>query len=202
VFSFVSRQLSVSAVGPRRQPQLVCAFSVDHAQTLSTSPLCPSLPVRQDCTELEQSQSRRDSSQHTCHPNPAAPSIVNTRHHPDAVRVSDRPTETVPYSPPTKAPQRPAPPSYHQVVAMSRYSQQQQNKLSNHQSSGERPLPPTRTVAALSNSNHLSARSSSASPGVTIIRPPNSVPPSNDPHKPRRHQIVEPYHSHPIQRRW
>ncbi|KAF8571645.1 hypothetical protein P879_04378 [Paragonimus westermani] len=104
-----------NAVGPRRQPQLVCAFSVDHAQTLSTSPLCPSLPVRQDCTELEQSQSRRDSSQHTCHPNPAAPSIVNTRHHPDAVRVSDRPTETVPYSPPTKAPQRPAPPSYHQV---------------------------------------------------------------------------------------
>ncbi|KAF7260403.1 hypothetical protein EG68_03343, partial [Paragonimus skrjabini miyazakii] len=176
---------SNKAVGLRRHPQLVCALSVDHAQTLSTFPPRPSLPMRQECTELEQSQSRRDSSQHTCHPNPAAAPMGNTRHHPDAVRSPDRPTEAVPYSPPTKAPQRPAPPSYHQVVAMSRYSQQQQqqNKLSNHQSSSERPLPPTRTVAALSNSNHVSVRSSSASPGVTIVRPPNSVPPSSDPRK-------------------
>ncbi|KAF5395818.1 hypothetical protein PHET_11393 [Paragonimus heterotremus] len=182
-FHSVFRQHSVSAVGLRRHPQLVCALSVDHAQSLSTFPPRPSLPMRQERADLEQSQSLRDSSQHACHPNPAAAPMGNARHHPDAVRAPDRPTETVPYSPPTKAPQRPAPPSYHQVVAMSRYSQQQQNKLPNHQSSGERPLPPTRTVAALSNSNHLSVRSSSASPGVTIVRPPNSVPPSSDPRK-------------------
>ncbi|CAH8576550.1 unnamed protein product [Schistosoma intercalatum] len=77
--------------------------------------------------------------------------------------------------------ERPSPPSYQQVLSMSRQGNNQgslkiisaqSHPRTNIHSSHGRPQPPQRTMATLSsNCNHNNYRASSCSPGMTIVRP-------------------------------
>ncbi|KAH8858329.1 Rap guanine nucleotide exchange factor 6 [Schistosoma japonicum] len=88
---------------------------------------------------------------------------------------------------PQQVQERPSPPSYQQVLSMTRQRNNQGSlKIITAQSqpSNGRPLPPQRTMAALSsNCNHNNYRASSASPGITIVRPILNDPNTGEPRK-------------------
>ncbi|CAH8574133.1 unnamed protein product [Heterobilharzia americana] len=90
-------------------------------------------------------------------------------------------SSTVCQSPQQRTQQRPSPPSYQQVLSMTRQGNNQgslkiisaqSHPHSDHYQPNGRPQPPQRTMATLSsNCNHANFRASSASPGITIVRP-------------------------------
>ncbi|TGZ60497.1 hypothetical protein CRM22_008499 [Opisthorchis felineus] len=190
------RQSSTSETNSRRQQTpLTRGSSSDTPQTYSRH----AMPPRQESVDLE--RSRRNPPRQPYHP-PGAPRPamdVNTELSDGQSRGSSQPLSS------TRSTQRPAPPSYHQVVAMTRYTQQQPAQNIPTRPSGpctERPTPPTRTVATLSSaSQNVSTRSASAHPGPPAIHSNSSVPnalESHDPHKPRRSRPVYSHYSSPF----
>ncbi|CAH8642835.1 unnamed protein product [Dicrocoelium dendriticum] len=164
------------------------------------------MPTRHGCNDLE--RGRLGSPVQSQYP-PGAPRSATEASRMDT-KLQERLIGSIPCSPPTRTHQRPAPPSYHQVVAMTRHNQQSQQssqstgKPPTHHSARlgpERPIPPTRTVATLSGSNHASTRSASVCPTVGMStrsgQPQHGISssePSYDPHKPRRHFVLDPGH--------
>uniref|UniRef100_A0A5K4FE73 Rap guanine nucleotide exchange factor 2 n=1 Tax=Schistosoma mansoni TaxID=6183 RepID=A0A5K4FE73_SCHMA len=97
--------------------------------------------------------------------------------------------------------ERPSPPSYQQVLSMSRRGNNQgslkiisaqSHPPSNIYSSHGRPQPPQRTMATLSsNCSHNNYRASSCSPGMTIVRPVVNDLNSVEPHHKHIGRLVD-----------
>ncbi|CAL8075307.1 unnamed protein product [Calicophoron daubneyi] len=178
-----------SVLGPRlpshRQLHLSRGFSAE-CPSGQPPPNGPASKTRLDPMDFDHAHQQQHPPYHqACHP-PGAPRPVGDPHSDPQQRVVGRPMASVLSSPPTRAQQRPAPPSYQQVVSMARYNQMQANHLGTR-SPIELPIPPTRTVTVLPSTNHVSIRSASANPNMPLSQAAATNRSSNEPHKPRRH---------------